>query len=149
MNLRGFYLTDSCCLLVSSLLLFHHITDPAVLGVEPVNEPWELTPIKWLKKFYWDAYLIVKRRAPYWKFIMHDSFRFTPEVSLSCSTLCCMFTTTRLLRSFALIRTNNKDVGRIHERLSRSSLGHAYLSGVDGCKSKCHLSFSSSHSLVC
>eukprot|EP00571_Detonula_confervacea_P005164 CAMPEP_0172326904 /NCGR_PEP_ID=MMETSP1058-20130122/57965_1 /TAXON_ID=83371 /ORGANISM="Detonula confervacea, Strain CCMP 353" /LENGTH=709 /DNA_ID=CAMNT_0013043807 /DNA_START=43 /DNA_END=2172 /DNA_ORIENTATION=- len=52
---------------------------PAVLGVEPVNEPWELTPIKLLKKFYWDAYLIVKKKAPYWKFIMHDSFRFTPE----------------------------------------------------------------------
>jgi glucan 1,3-beta-glucosidase len=76
-----------------SLRVVEHLVDrysghPAVLGVEPVNEPWELTPIKWLKKFYWDAYLIVKRRAPYWKFIMHDSFRFTPEVSLSCSTLC-------------------------------------------------------------
>jgi glucan 1,3-beta-glucosidase len=54
---------------------------PAVLGVEPVNEPWELTPIEALKSYYWDAYLIVKRKAPYWKFIMHDSFRFTPEVS--------------------------------------------------------------------
>ena len=54
---------------------------PALLGIEPVNEPWDLTPIDWLKKFYWDAYLIVKRKAPYWKFIMHDSFRFTPEVS--------------------------------------------------------------------
>mmetsp|Transcript_30668 Transcript_30668/g.74066 ORF Transcript_30668/g.74066 Transcript_30668/m.74066 type:complete len:722 (-) Transcript_30668:211-2376(-) len=52
---------------------------PAVLGVEPVNEPWELTPLKELKKFYWDAYLIVKKKAHYWKFIMHDSFRFTPE----------------------------------------------------------------------
>jgi len=52
---------------------------PAVLGVEPVNEPWELTPLKLLKTFYWDAYLIVKKQAPYWKFIMHDSFRFTPE----------------------------------------------------------------------
>ncbi|KAL7547022.1 hypothetical protein ACHAWF_010338 [Thalassiosira exigua] len=52
---------------------------PAVLGVEPVNEPWELTPLHLLKRFYWDAYLIVKKKAPYWKFIMHDSFRFTPE----------------------------------------------------------------------
>ena len=52
---------------------------PAVLGIEPINEPWELTPLKPLKKFYWDAYLIVKKKAPYWKFIMHDSFRFTPE----------------------------------------------------------------------
>jgi glucan 1,3-beta-glucosidase len=53
---------------------------PAVLGIEPVNEPWELTPIGLLKKFYFDAYLIVKERAPYWKFIMHDSFRFTSDV---------------------------------------------------------------------
>jgi glucan 1,3-beta-glucosidase len=52
---------------------------PAVLGLEPVNEPWELTPLNLLKQFYWDAYLIVKKQAPYWKFIMHDSFRFTPE----------------------------------------------------------------------
>ena len=52
---------------------------PAVLGLEPVNEPWELTPLKLLKQFYWDSYLIVKKKAPYWKFIMHDSFRFTPE----------------------------------------------------------------------
>ena len=39
---------------------------PAVLGIEPVNEPWELTPINLLKKFYWDAYLIVKNKTPYW-----------------------------------------------------------------------------------
>lgn len=52
---------------------------PAVKGVEPVNEPWELTPLTLLKKFYWDAYLIVKKEAPHWKFVMHDSFRFTPE----------------------------------------------------------------------
>ena len=69
-----------------SLRVIENIVDrysghPAVLGVEPVNEPWELTPIEALKNFYWDAYLIVKRNAPYWKFIMHDSFRFDPEVS--------------------------------------------------------------------
>ena len=48
---------------------------PSVLGVEPVNEPWELTPLRELKKFYWDGYLIVKKKAPYWKYIIHDSFR--------------------------------------------------------------------------
>lgn len=52
---------------------------PAVLGLEPVNEPWERTPLKHLKKYYWDGYLIVKKHAPYWKYIMHDSFRFGPE----------------------------------------------------------------------
>ena len=49
---------------------------PAVLGLEPINEPWEFTPIDELKKFYFEGYLIVKRQAPLWKYVMHDSFRF-------------------------------------------------------------------------
>jgi glucan 1,3-beta-glucosidase len=53
---------------------------PAVLGLEPLNEPWQYTPIEELKQFYWEGYLIVKRHAPYWKYIMHDSFRFDPNV---------------------------------------------------------------------
>jgi Cellulase (glycosyl hydrolase family 5) len=50
---------------------------PAVLGVEPINEPWQYTPLDVLQRFYWEGYLIVKRAAPYWKYIMHDSFRLT------------------------------------------------------------------------
>ncbi|CAB9518827.1 Probable glucan 1,3-beta-glucosidase A [Seminavis robusta] len=53
---------------------------PAVLGLEPVNEPWQYTPIKELKRFYWEGYLIVKRKAPFWKYIMHDSFRLDPNI---------------------------------------------------------------------
>ena len=53
---------------------------PAVLGLEPVNEPWQYTPIKELKDFYWEGYLIVKRGAPYWKYVMHDSFRFDTNI---------------------------------------------------------------------
>lgn len=53
---------------------------PAVLGLEPVNEPWQYTPLDELKKFYWEGYLIVKRGAPYWKYVMHDSFRFDPNI---------------------------------------------------------------------
>ena len=53
---------------------------PAVLGLEPVNEPWQYTPMDELKKFYWEGYLIVKRGAPYWKYVMHDSFRFDPNI---------------------------------------------------------------------
>uniref|UniRef100_A0A7S3QGF9 Glycoside hydrolase family 5 domain-containing protein n=1 Tax=Chaetoceros debilis TaxID=122233 RepID=A0A7S3QGF9_9STRA len=53
---------------------------PAVLGLQPVNEPWEWTPIDVLKKFYWDGYLIVKKQAPYWRYVMHDSFRFHTDV---------------------------------------------------------------------
>ena len=53
---------------------------PAVLGLQPVNEPWEQTPIEHLQSFYWEGYLIVKKHAPYWKYIMHDSFRFDPNL---------------------------------------------------------------------
>jgi len=48
---------------------------PAVLGLEPLNEPWQYTPLDVLKRFYWEGYLLMKARAPYWKYIMHDSFR--------------------------------------------------------------------------
>jgi glucan 1,3-beta-glucosidase len=50
---------------------------PAVLGITPLNEPWQYTPLHELKRFYWEGYLIVQRKAKYWKYIMHDSFRFT------------------------------------------------------------------------
>lgn len=53
---------------------------PALYGVEPVNEPWEFTPMEELKKFYWEGYLIVKQSAPSWTFVMHDSFRFDPKI---------------------------------------------------------------------
>jgi glucan 1,3-beta-glucosidase len=53
---------------------------PAVLGLEPINEPWQYTPIHELQNFYWDGYLIVKKAAPFWKYIMHDSFRFDVAV---------------------------------------------------------------------
>lgn len=49
---------------------------PAVLGLQPVNEPWELTPIQILKDYYWKSYKRVKALAPNWKFVLHDSFRF-------------------------------------------------------------------------
>uniref|UniRef100_A0A7S2WMK6 Glycoside hydrolase family 5 domain-containing protein n=2 Tax=Rhizochromulina marina TaxID=1034831 RepID=A0A7S2WMK6_9STRA len=64
---------------VITAIVDRYHTHPSVLGLEPVNEPWELTPLDILKNFYWEGYLIVKRRAPAWKYIMHDSFRFTPE----------------------------------------------------------------------
>ena len=53
---------------------------PAVLGIEPINEPWQYTPINVLKRFYWEGYLITKKGAPYWKYIMHDSFRFDTTI---------------------------------------------------------------------
>jgi glucan 1,3-beta-glucosidase len=53
---------------------------PAVQGLEPVNEPWQYTPIDVLKRYYWEGYLIVKRDAPYWKYVMHDSFRLDTNI---------------------------------------------------------------------
>ncbi len=53
---------------------------PAVLGLEPLNEPWQFTPIDELKSFYWEGYLRVKKKAPYWKFVMHDSFRLDTKI---------------------------------------------------------------------
>ena len=54
--------------------------NPAVIGLEPVNEPFEQSPVPVLKQFYWDGYLIVKESAPHWKYIMHDSFRFSRDI---------------------------------------------------------------------
>ncbi|KAJ0398726.1 hypothetical protein ATCC90586_008653 [Pythium insidiosum] len=56
-----------------------YASHPAVLGLQPVNEPWELTPIKVLKTYYWKSYKRVKALAPHWKFVLHDSFRFGRE----------------------------------------------------------------------
>lgn len=53
---------------------------PAVLGIEPMNEPWQYTPIEILKRFYWEGYLITKMQNPDWLYVMHDSFRFDTSV---------------------------------------------------------------------
>jgi glucan 1,3-beta-glucosidase len=55
-----------------------HKDDPAVWGLEPVNEPWQFIPIEVIKKYYWDAYHITRKAAPHWMFVMHDSFRGYP-----------------------------------------------------------------------
>ena len=44
---------------------------------EAVNEPWVHTPSEVLKEFYWQAYHLVRDRAPHWLFVMHDSFNAT------------------------------------------------------------------------
>mmetsp|Transcript_2326 Transcript_2326/g.3574 ORF Transcript_2326/g.3574 Transcript_2326/m.3574 type:complete len:558 (+) Transcript_2326:84-1757(+) len=53
--------------------------EPTVVGVEPVNEPWEHTPIDLLKEWYWHAYQIVQEDAPHWITLFHDSFRLNVE----------------------------------------------------------------------
>jgi len=68
-----------------SLEVIQNIVDryrmhPGVQGLEPVNEPWQYTDLDVLKRFYWEGYLIVKKSAPYWKYVMHDSFRADPSI---------------------------------------------------------------------
>lgn len=65
---------------VLQLIIDRYKNHPAVMGLEPVNEPWEHTPIEELKRYYWEGYLKVKKEAPYWRYVMHDSFRPTPDV---------------------------------------------------------------------
>lgn len=65
---------------VIELIVDRYRMHPAVHGIEPVNEPWSFTPIEVLKRFYWEGYLIVKKNAPYWKYVMHDSFRLDANV---------------------------------------------------------------------
>lgn len=65
---------------VIQLIVDRYKFHPAVQGLEPVNEPWQYTPIDILKRYYWEGYLIVKKSAPYWKYIMHDSFRFDTTI---------------------------------------------------------------------
>ncbi|KAI9917583.1 hypothetical protein PsorP6_012496 [Peronosclerospora sorghi] len=57
-------------------IVHRYATHPAIIGLEPANEPWELTPMEILKDYYWKSYKRVKARAPHWKVVFHDSFRF-------------------------------------------------------------------------
>ncbi|KAL0583360.1 hypothetical protein ABG067_006740 [Albugo candida] len=56
-----------------------YATHPAINGLETVNEPWQFTPLRILKEFYWKSYKVVRAIAPHWTFVMHDSFRFNPN----------------------------------------------------------------------
>jgi len=52
----------------------------AVYGIEPVNEPWEYTPLDVLKNFYRKVRDNVRDPNPDLKFIFHESFRFKGEI---------------------------------------------------------------------
>jgi glucan 1,3-beta-glucosidase len=53
-----------------------YANESVVMGLEPVNEPWQFTPLEWLKQFYWDGYEKIRKSAPHWLFLMHDAFMF-------------------------------------------------------------------------
>jgi glucan 1,3-beta-glucosidase len=65
---------------VIAAVVEEHKSYPAMKALEPLNEPWQCMPIEELKQFYWEGYLIVKRDAPDWKYVMHDSFHFDTSV---------------------------------------------------------------------
>lgn len=54
-------------------------THPAVIGIQPVNEPSQSIPFPVLREFYWRSYQLVRIQAPHWLVLFHDSFRLTPD----------------------------------------------------------------------
>ena len=48
---------------------------PAIWGLSPVNEVGAWTPMDVLRKFYWEAYALVRKAAPHWIYVMDSSFR--------------------------------------------------------------------------
>ena len=50
---------------------------PAVMGFEPVNEPWLTNDINLLADFYRECRKLVQRYAPQAYFVFHD--RFSPD----------------------------------------------------------------------
>ena len=61
---------------IIELILDKYQDKKAFWGLEPLNEPWENTPLKELKIFYKESYNIFKRRNLFNKvLVFHDSFR--------------------------------------------------------------------------
>jgi glucan 1,3-beta-glucosidase len=50
-----------------------------VVAFEPLNEPWWFIPLDVLQNFYWESYKLVRKLAPNWVTIFHDSFRLTVD----------------------------------------------------------------------
>jgi glucan 1,3-beta-glucosidase len=61
-------------------MLDRYASYPVVTGIEPVNEPWDHTPMPWLQEFYWRVYTLVQLKAPHWLTLLHDSFRLSGDV---------------------------------------------------------------------
>ncbi len=63
---------------VISTMVDMYWNETTVLGIQPMNEPWQFTPLDWLKDFYWDGYQIMRKKAPGWVYLMHDAFHYDP-----------------------------------------------------------------------
>ena len=61
-------------LLVVQAIIDQYKGNKAVIGLEPINEPWYFTPIDVLKLFYWNVYSMVQQQTPKWITLFHDAF---------------------------------------------------------------------------
>lgn len=60
-------------------IVLRYRDNSVVVGVEPANEPWQEIPIDVIQYFYWECYKLVRKMAPRWVILFHDSFRFNVE----------------------------------------------------------------------
>lgn len=51
----------------------------SLIGIQPLNEPWELIPFEIIREFYWRSYHIITRLAPHLIVMFHDSFRLSRQ----------------------------------------------------------------------
>jgi glucan 1,3-beta-glucosidase len=51
---------------------------PTVIGLEPVNEPWQDTPMEIIYSYYFESYKIMRELAPNWVMLFHDMFEISP-----------------------------------------------------------------------
>jgi hypothetical protein len=70
-------------LTVIQRIAMRYASHPSIVGLQPVNEPWDMIPWPIVREFYWRTYRLLRHLAPNWKVIFHDSFRLgTPSSSL-------------------------------------------------------------------
>ena len=60
---------------VINVIIDKYKNNPTIVGLEPLNEPWDHTPIEALKEFYWNTYQLVQLKVPKWITIFSDSMR--------------------------------------------------------------------------
>lgn len=64
---------------VLSSIVERYRGEKAVIGVQPVNEPWWKIPFPLIQEFYWRSYNLIRAKAPHWLVLFHDSFRLSEE----------------------------------------------------------------------
>jgi len=63
---------------IVEIILNRYENKKSFWGLEPINEPWEFTPINELKRFYKEVYnIFIRKNLKHKNLIFHDSFRPT------------------------------------------------------------------------